>query len=233
MTLRSGFSRKCAVALALFGALFLLAPVAALANSCPSTSQFTCFINEDGSGSASGTGLGSAFSLSGSELSQIGWKTGGNFGKLSFSTGAMLTGNYEDGATFSSTGSSFVLKGSYNNISNGIIFSGQFTGTINWQSLGCTNGICNYDLTGNISGIWYPNGGASGTSVTGTTIQLFFQSTGPYQGGSQKITDLGGVSYVNTPTVTAEPASLALMGTGLLGVGFVARRRIRGSPSRG
>jgi len=230
MTLRSGFSPRSVVPLALLGILAFFAPVSALANSCPSTSTDTCFINEDGNGSASGTGIGSTFSLSNSALTQIGWKTGSSLGHLTFTTGAMTSGSYASGATFSATGSSFVIKGTYNNISNGIIFSGAFTSPITWAVVGtCIAGqTCTYDLSGTIAGTWYANRGGS---VSGATIQLYFTTTGPYNGGKQAITDVGGISYVNTPTVTAEPASLALMGTGLLGVGFVARRRVKGPPA--
>jgi hypothetical protein len=233
MTLQAGFSRKCVAALASLGALLLLAPVAALANSCPSTSTTTCVINTDGTPSASGTGTGSVFSLSGSELTQIGWKTGGSYGKLSFSTGAMEAGgSYATTATFSDLNSSFVLKGTYNNISNGIIFNGAFSSPIVWSVIGtCTTGqMCEYDLTGQISGTWYPNSGSAGVTVSGATVQLYFLTSGPYHGGSQAITDVGGISFLNTPTVTAEPASLALMGTGLLGVGFLARRKVKRLP---
>jgi len=237
MTLRSGFSPKCVVPLALLGALLFLAPAAALANSaCPAGSQFTCFSNTDGSGSASGTGTGSTFSLSGSELTQIGWKNSGNFGKLTFTTGALSVGSFQTGGSFDSAGSSFVLTGSYNNISNGTIFKGAFTGTITWQFQGCTGpgntGICSYDLSGTISGTWYPNSGSAGTSVSGATVQLFLKTTnGLYTGKGSQISDVGGVSFVDAPLVTAEPASLALMGTGLLGVGFLARRKVKGLPS--
>jgi len=220
------------------GALLFLAPAAALANSaCPAGSQFTCFSNTDGSGSASGTGTGATFSLSGSELTQIGWKNFGNFGHLTFTTGGLMSGgSFGLGGQFSSTGSSFVLTGSYNNISNGTIFSGVFTGNITWQFLGCTGagntGICSYDLSGTISGTWYPNSGSAGTSVSGATVQLFLKTTnGLYTGKGSQISDVGGVSFVDAPLVTAEPASLALMGTGLLGVGFLARRKVKGLPS--
>jgi hypothetical protein len=234
MTLRLGFLPKCVAPLALLGALLFLAPAAALANNaCPAGSQLTCIDNSDGVGSSHGTEVGSTFSLSGSELTQIGWKGGANLGKLMFTTGAMTSGNYSSVATYSSTGSTFVLKGSYNNITNGVIFNGAFTGNISLQFQGCTGagntGLCSYDLTATISGTWYPNSGPHGTSVSGATVQLFLQTNGLYKGGSQQISDLGGVTYVNAPLVTAEPASLALMGTGLLGVGFLARRKVRGA----
>jgi PEP-CTERM motif-containing protein len=218
----------------LVGVLALLAPITAKANGvyhCPNSSSETCFINTGGNTTQSGTGIGQAtLSLSGSEVTSIGWESNSSgLGTLNFTTGTLTSGTLAGGGIFSSSGSSFVLTGTYNGITNGLIFNGAFTGNITWNLIGgpggapCTSGVtCTYDLSGNISGNWGPNGIGP---VTGATVQVYYTTIGPYNGGTQSITNAGGISYVNTPVVTPEPAALGLMGTGIVGIGLAVRRR--------
>ncbi len=228
MALRSGFP-LCLVAQCALLVAFL-APVAARATSCTSGPTQTCFTNEGGNATSQGTGFNTTFSLTDSPVSSIGWKTSGNLGTFSFATGDLTSGTLAGNATFSSTGSSFTLMGGTYNGTTGVIFSGVFTGPITWTLVnpGCGGsgdggGGCTYDLSGNLLGTWYPNGPFK--NVAGGTIQLFFNSSGPYAGGI--IQDSGGFSYAATPLVTPEPGTLLLMATGLVSFEWIGRHKIR------
>jgi PEP-CTERM motif len=235
MALRSGFSPPlvagCAV-LAVMLALF--APVAARATSCQSNNLETCVSNTDGTPSSSGSGASTTISLSSSEVTGIGWKSNGTtLGHLNFTTGDLSSGSLGMGGTFSGTNSTFTITGSYNNVHNGTIFKGSFDTSpqpIQWMLINptcATSGAsCEYDLTANLKGIWYPNGTTQ--NVSGVTVQLYFKTTGGlYTGKAGTLTDIGGFSNLDTPLVTPEPGTLALMGTGFVGIGLVARRKYK------
>ncbi|MFZ0772521.1 MAG: PEP-CTERM sorting domain-containing protein [Candidatus Sulfotelmatobacter sp.] len=228
MALRPGFSLRTAANYALLVAIVaLLAPIAARADTCLSNSTETCFTNTDGNASTHGSGSSTTFSLTGSTITGIGWKTYGNLGDLSFTTGDLMTGpaSLKTNATFSDTGSTFTLAGGTYNGITGTIFTGAFSSTISWTLVGgaCAGTVCTYDLSGQVVGTWYPNGPFA--HVGGGTIQLYFKSNGPYTGGP--IQDTGGVSYVLTPLVTPEPSTLGLMGTGFVGIGLLGRRKLK------
>ena len=211
--------------------LALLVPVVAQANSTITT------FNLDGAAGTSAAGVNGPFSLTGSEVSTIGMFSQLPGATLAFSTGSFIGGNLWGSATAGlgtaatwnpGGGNSFTVNGSWNGFS-GVIFQGSFSGTVSWLSNGCTgpasNETCHYVLTGPVSGTW-----VNGTKVTGETIQILFEFTGKaackgcgnYIGGS--ISDLGGT----TSLVTPEPSSLGLTGAGLLGMGLVVRRKVRG-----
>ncbi|HEY3973262.1 MAG TPA: PEP-CTERM sorting domain-containing protein [Candidatus Sulfotelmatobacter sp.] len=198
-------------------------------------SSITIF-NLDGNAGTTTAGFSGPFSVSGSQLTYIGVFAQGAGSYMSFSTGSMIGGNlygtYAGGgqiATFNGGGpNSFTLTGNWNGY-NGTIFTGAFSGVVSWIDNGCTgpasNETCHYVLSGPISGTW-----ANGTHVNGETTQILFSYTGKamctgcgnYNGGNIK--DLGGTSSVTTP----EPNSLGLMGAGLLGLGFVVKRKAKG-----
>ena len=231
MVLRSFFSLRIGALCALFAGLpIFLTPVAARADSCQSNSMETCVANTDGTPGASGSGTNTTFSLTNSEVTGVGWKSGGILGHLNFKTGDLEAGgSLMTGGTFSATGSFFTLKGTYNNVSNGNIFTGAFTGPVQWQLINpstCSaTTACDYDLTGSLLGTWNPNGPNS--NISGVTVQLYFKtSSGYYTGAPGSLTDVGGYSDFNTPLVTPEPSTLALMGTGLVGIGFMAKRKL-------
>jgi len=209
--------------LAMFaGVLSLLMPVAVRATSCPSESTTTCFVNIDGNASSHTSGSSTTFSLTNAELSRIGNTAGTNMGAISFTTGALTSGSLAMGGTFAG-GGSFQITGTYGNISNGTLFTGIFSGPVTWtlnSASNCT--VCSYTLSGEFAGTWFVHGT---TSTTGATVQIDFTSTGLYHGG--KITDVGGVSFINIPAIP-EPASMGLLGTGLLAMGILVRRKTKG-----
>jgi PEP-CTERM motif len=119
-----------------------------------------------------------------------------------FDTGSSFTGSLLTGGAF--TGGDFVVSVGALPLASGLATN--FTGT--WTLL--PDG--EYKLFGTFSDI-----SNSGNQVTGFTTQLF-QIT--FQNDTTSFTDLSG----NT-TIVPEPGTLTLLGTGLLSLGGMVRRR--------
>jgi len=201
--------------------LAFLTPMLAFAGS--STPTWT---NTDGHSSILSSG---AFNLAGSEITAFdGVPTTGT---LNFTTGATFTGSLATGGSWSPGGTITITQAGL-----GIVFQGTFTGTTSWQLNSAANcSSCEYSLSGAISGTYYALGKANGSGVTiltGSTVQLDLTTsgTGLFTGVAGTLKDKQGTTNVVPPAVAAEPGSLALMGTGFLGVGAMARRRFRRAP---
>ena len=202
----------------LMALLALALPLAAFASSID-------FTNSGGSLTGSSAGL----TLSGSTLTVYtvngGTPVTGNLGTLTFSTGA-FSGSFQTGGTFAGGGSFVIAGNGTGGIPNGVIFTGSFDasgGT--WTELTLKNGTHNYTLTGTITGTWY-----NGTTVYGATTQLTINTAKEFNGHTPiKIGISSGDTNINVIHVVPEPGTLGLLGTGLVGIAGMFRRKLFGA----
>jgi hypothetical protein len=150
--------------------------------------------------------------LTGSELIAVkglggGGLVTGDLGTVSFSTGA-LTGSLANGGTFAA-GGTFTIAGNGTLFSN--TFTGSFSGPVTWTLVTLANGTHNYTLMGAVNGAGF----------NGVTVQLTINTGKGFFNGSTTI------SSGDTNIVVPEPGSLTLLGTGLVGLAGVVRRKIR------
>src|SRR6202167_1555013 len=198
----------------LMALLAMALPLAAFADNS------TDFTNSGGTLAGSSAGL----SLSGSELIAVDGLGGGGLitgglGSVSFSTGALATGSLQMGGTFDGGGSFLITGNGTNGVPTGTIFTGSFTGPVTWTLVTLANGTHNYTLTGSITGTW-----SDGTTVSGATVQLTINTGKGFFNGSTTISS--GDTNSTTRTFTG-PGTLGLLGTGLVGVASIVRRKLK------
>jgi hypothetical protein len=169
------------------------------------------------SGSSAGLSLSGSVLIAVNGLNGGGLLTGSNLGSVRFTTGALISGSLQMGGTFAGGGSFAVEGNGTNGVPDGTLFTGSFSGPVTWTMVTLANGTHNYTLTGTISG-W--NG--SGAPTEGATVQLTVNTGSGFFNGRTRISSGDSSGSVMVP----EPGSLTLLGSGLLVLAGLVRRKL-------
>lgn len=198
---------------ALMFSFLLLVPLVSFADS-------NSFQNSGGQLSTNGTYL----ALSGSMLSSVtlsGMNASGSLGAVSFTTGKLISGSLAGGGTFSPGGSFKITGDGSNGVPAGVLFNGTFSGPLTWKAIwnpsGDHHGSWTYELSGRITGTL-----TNGQKLTANFVAYTFDvAHGAEFSSSVRFKSGTATSMAAVP----EPGTMALLGSGLLGLGMLGFRK--------
>ena len=203
--------------------LALALPIAASADIITSNTGGTVAFSDMTGTGGMGTIGSTTISSHGSKLTQWQGQTG-NLGLVNYTTGALESGSVSGGGTFAGGGSFDIIgtgkwasKLTGSSCGSGCdLFTGSFDGPATWTLVSSSKQSHTYTLTGELEGTLY-----TGRTVYGTTTQdISILNNGQLNKGIGHIT--GGKTQFPTP----EPGTLGLLGTGLVAVAGMFRRKL-------
>jgi hypothetical protein len=201
----------------------LALPIAAWADGINITNQGGTVAFSDMAGTAGLGTIGSTtISSHGSQLTS--WNNNsGHLGLVNYSTGVLESGSVSGGGTFAAGGMFDIIgTGKWASQLTGSkcgkgcdLFTGSFDSPVIWTLVSSSKQSESFTLTGSIEGTLY-----TGRTVNGSTVQNIKIDN---QGQLNK-----GIGHIGTGQtgLTPEPGTLGLLGTGLVAIGGMFRRKI-------